>query len=442
MTLLNEYSFFARQLLNGATDVGALLPTSKYAARAMVSEAARRRGPRRILEVGCGTGPITSEIVNLLRPGDELVLCDINIPFIDYMKQRFDQEARFSHVKQQVEFQACSATMLDESRSFDFIISALPFTRLGSDLTHQIIEKYRRMLASGGVVSYIEYAYLRSIKDAVVRSKDSSSSVVDSLLSGNEFRRDTIWRNAPPAWVHHLRFDDPDATKAGMITPMEHTQRIRIGAAIIDTDASGFMIGGVVAAWALSKTVKRGTWFLPLIAGGMAAWFLRDPERTSVADEPETAPILSACDGRVLSVEHVSDALLGETTWLRIAVFLAITDVHVNRYPIGGKVIDIIRKSGSHAVASGTEAESNEAQYTILEAENGERVVVAQRVGAIARRIVNRSRIGSLVARGEKFGLIRFGSRTDVYLPAETTKCDVKPGDIVIGGETVIARFK
>ena len=93
-------------------------------------------------------------------------------------------------------------------------------------------------------------------------------------------------------------------------------------------------------------------------------------------------------------------------------------DVHVNRSPVAGKVVDYFVEDGGYAAAMKPAAEHNVAAYTVLDTAHGT-VVVAQRTGLIARRIVQRAPVGSLLARGERFGLIRFGSRTDVYLPAD-----------------------
>jgi phosphatidylserine decarboxylase len=103
-------------------------------------------------------------------------------------------------------------------------------------------------------------------------------------------------------------------------------------------------------------------------------------------------------------------------------------------------VVEIVREDGGYAMAQSEKAEHNVAQYTVLETGRG-RVVVAQRTGLIARRIINRARLGSLLSRGERYGLIRFGSRTDVYLPASAVEAMVAPGDRVVGAETVIARY-
>jgi phosphatidylserine decarboxylase len=168
------------------------------------------------------------------------------------------------------------------------------------------------------------------------------------------------------------------------------------------------------------------------------AAFFRDPER-DVPTDPRA--VVAASDGRVLSVERLRDEQLGDGEFLRIAVFLSVLDVHVNRVPVAGRVTDFFIVDGGYANAMTAAAEHNVAAYTVLDTDHG-RVVVAQRTGLIARRIVQRAPVGALVARGERLGLIRFGSRTDVYLPAGTAESLVAPGDKVSGGATVIARWR
>jgi phosphatidylserine decarboxylase len=141
----------------------------------------------------------------------------------------------------------------------------------------------------------------------------------------------------------------------------------------------------------------------------------------------------------VLSVERMRDARFGEEEWLRIAVFLSLADVHINRSPVAGKVVRMIHEAGGFAAADSADAEHNNALYTVIEGVHG-RCVVAQRSGLVARRIVAWARPGELLAQGDRYGLIRFGSRTDVYLPAEHFAACVSAGDMVRGGETVIAR--
>jgi phosphatidylserine decarboxylase len=158
-----------------------------------------------------------------------------------------------------------------------------------------------------------------------------------------------------------------------------------------------------------------------------------------VVPEHESA-VVAASDGKVLAVERVRDERFGEDEFLRIAVFLSVFDVHVNRAPVAGRVVDYFVTDGGFAAAMKPAAEHNVAAYTVLDTTAG-RVVVAQRTGLLARRIVQRAPVGTLLAKGERFGLIRFGSRTDVYLPATAARAAVAPGDRVVGGASVIAHW-
>ncbi|HEY7174852.1 MAG TPA: phosphatidylserine decarboxylase, partial [Micromonosporaceae bacterium] len=184
---------------------------------------------------------------------------------------------------------------------------------------------------------------------------------------------------------------------------------------------------------------RRGRWSLaPLVAALPVAAFFRDPER-DIPDDP--AAVVAASDGKVLSVERIIDKRFADDEMLRIAVFLSVLDVHVNRSPVAGRVADFFVEAGGYAAAMSPAAERNASAYTVLDTVRGT-VVVAQRTGLIARRIVQRAPVGSMLAKGERIGLIRFGSRTDVYLPASAAEPAVVPRDVVRGGTTVIARWR
>ncbi|MFD0818842.1 phosphatidylserine decarboxylase, partial [Micromonospora zhanjiangensis] len=198
---------------------------------------------------------------------------------------------------------------------------------------------------------------------------------------------------------------------------------------------AGIALG--LAALARITRPKSRLWLVPALAAAPVAAFFRDPER-DVPEDPSA--VVAAADGQVLSVQRLRDDRFGDGEFLRVAVFLSVLDVHVNRAPVAGKVVDYFVADGGFAAAMKPDAEHNVAAYTVLDTDRGT-VVVAQRTGLIARRIVQRAPIGSLLARGERFGLIRFGSRTDVYLPADAAEPLVAPGDRVVGGSTVIARW-
>jgi phosphatidylserine decarboxylase len=166
-------------------------------------------------------------------------------------------------------------------------------------------------------------------------------------------------------------------------------------------------------------------------------YFFRDPER-AVPDDPDI--IVSAADGLVVSVEEMDepDFQLGRRQ--RIAVFLSVFDVHVNRSPVAGRVKKTLHKAGQFLDVRHIDASTrNEALSWLLETEHGP-VAVRQIAGLVARRIVPWSKEGSALARGERFGMIRFGSRTEVFLPMTCTVL-VKPGDRVQGAATPIARW-
>src|SRR5262245_64627968 len=115
---IQEKLYFLRQLQTSFTSIGALIPTSRYAARMMASECARRAGPRNLLEVGPGTGAITAAIVQIMRPGDHLTLVELNEEFVAYLRERFEREPDFRRVRYQVTILHMDVTLLDRSERF------------------------------------------------------------------------------------------------------------------------------------------------------------------------------------------------------------------------------------------------------------------------------------------------------------------------------------
>jgi phosphatidylserine decarboxylase len=174
-------------------------------------------------------------------------------------------------------------------------------------------------------------------------------------------------------------------------------------------------------------------WAVPiLLLAAFCLWFFRDPERT-IPDTP--GAVVSPGDGKVTDVSRVTVA--GEPR-NRISIFLNVFDVHVNRSPISGVIRDLRYQRGKflNAMAANS-AEENEQNIVTVEGE-GQTVVFKQIAGLIARRIVFYYRAGDRVARGQRVGLIKFGSRVDVVLDA-SAQISVKVGDRVKGGESVLA---
>jgi phosphatidylserine decarboxylase len=180
--------------------------------------------------------------------------------------------------------------------------------------------------------------------------------------------------------------------------------------------------------------------FLSFLAAGLyifVLYFFRDPERVVPADE---TIIVSAADGLVVGVEEYDEPDFHLGPMIRIAVFLSVFDVHVNRAPVDGVVKSTVYKAGQFLDVRHPDCSTrNECRSWWLETAHGP-VAVRQIAGLIARRIVAWSGEGSVLTRGQRFGMIRFGSRTEVFLPIGCIPL-VKPGDRVSGASTPIARW-
>ena len=165
------------------------------------------------------------------------------------------------------------------------------------------------------------------------------------------------------------------------------------------------------------------------------AAFFRDPSRTAPEGDDN---VLAPADGKVVGVREVeADDIVGERG-VEIDIFLSIFNAHVNRAPVGGVVEKVTYRKGSFQSAlRGSAGRANE-QNTVEIRGDGYRVVVRQIAGAVARRIVCACKVGESLRRGQRFGMIKFGSRTQVVLPAAIFRPQVKPGDRVKAGITVI----
>ena len=189
----------------------------------------------------------------------------------------------------------------------------------------------------------------------------------------------------------------------------------------------------LIASWFVS--ISLSILFLLLIVFTLA--FFRDPDRDVPSDQNL---IVAAADGKITDIIDIDENEILKTKTQRVGIFLSIFDVHTNRAPIDGRVIYRQHRQGLCLDARRPEcSEKNEAMIWAFQ-DPRVTIVVRQITGAIARRIVAWSQIGDELQKGERFGMIRFGSRTEVYLPLNAEVL-VQVGDHVLGGSTVIARL-
>jgi phosphatidylserine decarboxylase len=224
--------------------------------------------------------------------------------------------------------------------------------------------------------------------------------------------------------------------------------------------------GGTGVKWRFPPVHPEGRKFALIAAGitlffawlgwGIIAWpmvgitiwtlaFFRDPQRAVPQDD---AAIIAPADGMVTLIQTVlppkeltGEASLGQSEMVRVSIFMSVFDVHINRTPIEGIVRQVVYISGKFLNADLDKAsEDNERQHIVVERRDGVRIGFTQIAGLIARRIVPFVKPGDTLVAGQRVGLIRFGSRVDVYLPAGTAP-KVALGQRTVAGETVIARL-
>ena len=237
----------------------------------------------------------------------------------------------------------------------------------------------------------------------------------------------------------------PDFSNSAYLFPHINTEGIRFGLiavviALADMLAAALLHSALLSALALP---------LALLAYGVFLFF-RDPERYPPTDDPKA--VLSPADGRIcliqdvplpeeLKPEETSLEDWNKETFTRVSVFMSVFNVHVNRMPTAGTIVRKAYVPGKYLNASLDKAsKDNERCAYLIETAEGVRYGVVQIAGLVARRIVPFVEEGAVLGQAERFGLIRFGSRLDVYLP-KGAKSEVRLGQIMVAGETVLGRF-
>lgn len=393
-------------------------PVGERAARTLTAELARHTGATTGLVLGVDAdSAVLAAAIDAMLPGDTLTV--VGDPAL---RAHIEEQGRWVADRVRV------VSSLDEADAAQVVVIGAPLTGTADEARAQV-DGLAKYIADGGVLSVATPAFGGGAAEELDRQEALFGVGTDLVVA-----------NRPPLRVHRLRFSPASASLAAGLAPAYRPSSVPLTRGM-HIDSNGVVAASLFAGAAALLRMARPSsklWLVPAVAALPVAAFFRDPERALPTEE---SAVVAASDGKVLSVERLRDERFGDGEFLRVAVFLSVLDVHVNRSPVAGKVVDYFVADGGFAAAMKPDAEHNVAAYTVLETAHGT-VVVAQRTGLIARRIVQRAPVGSLLARGERFGLIRFGSRTDVYLPANAADATVAPGDRVLGGASIIANWR
>ncbi len=216
----SAWRVFWQQFRENFHTTGAIAPSSRALARELCWALKDQRAvadspPRRILEVGPGTGAVTRFILGHLRPGDRLDLVEINPQFVQFLQRALESDPRF-RIPPEVEVQLHQGSVLrwEPQEPYEVLISGLPLNNFQPQEVQEFLDRFAWLTRAGGVVSFFQYIGVRRLRQWVASAATRSrlrgiGQVLHATLSQYEVRRRMVLGNLPPAWVHHLRFADP-----------------------------------------------------------------------------------------------------------------------------------------------------------------------------------------------------------------------------------------
>jgi phospholipid N-methyltransferase len=218
-----ECGDFFRECRRHFQNTGALVPSSRFLARAMVADLRKPRDPARILEVGPGTGSVTAAILRYMKPDDQLDAVEVNGHFVDLLHARFEKDWYFRSRRHQVRIIHEAVEDLPGEGVYDFIVSGLPLNNFPVAQVRHIFQVYDRLLKPGGSLTYYEYALIRQLKTPFVNRRERRrlyrvGRVVGRYIHSYQVRRERVFMNVPPAIVRHLHLkpsaSSPDERRA------------------------------------------------------------------------------------------------------------------------------------------------------------------------------------------------------------------------------------
>jgi len=211
MRRLSEIGLFFKEFVTNQYTTGAVLPSGRFLAKALARFVAEKPdGPRRVLEVGPGTGAVTARIVRVLAPEDRLDMVELNERFVKMLEGRFENEEPFRAVAERCRVLHCPVEELEGQEPYHLAVSGLPLNNFPAADVEKILATITGLLLPGGTLSFFEYIAMRRMKGLVSGRAERErlggvGQAMAAVLSDQEIRRDAVWINVPPAWVHHVR---------------------------------------------------------------------------------------------------------------------------------------------------------------------------------------------------------------------------------------------
>ena len=202
----SDFGVFFRQFRENFESTGAIAPSGRYLGRALSRFVDKTDRPRRILEVGPGTGAVTKEILLKLQPQDQLDLVELNDEFVARLREKLANDPLYRQHADRINIIHDMVQAVPGEQVYDLIVSGLPLNNFQTDVIQSILGTFQRLLVPGGTLSFFEYMFFRAMRSVRPGRMKDVSAILQPWLQQHEFRRDWVWINMPSAWVHHVRF--------------------------------------------------------------------------------------------------------------------------------------------------------------------------------------------------------------------------------------------
>lgn len=213
--MIRDWSLFFGEFRRNFRTTGAIAPSGPALCAALARTAAESRATQRILEVGPGTGVVTRRLAAAAGPSDTLDLVEINPVFAERLRHKLQSDTHYAAIAPRTRVLCAAVEEAELSGPYDVVVSGIPLNNFAPPEVERILTTLTALLKEGGTLSFFEYAGIRPLKGLLSRAEERGrlagiGEVMREAFAAHDWRRETVWPNLPPAWVHHLRKRRPD----------------------------------------------------------------------------------------------------------------------------------------------------------------------------------------------------------------------------------------